>query len=96
MKRAVPWAPLSHAILARRYDRLHLPQSPAERPRHRTALFICGVPGELHRPAVLHRYLTQLPARFEAAKGWVELRAVVVDVDEETGRARSIKRLTEV
>jgi calcineurin-like phosphoesterase len=34
--------------------------------------------------------------RFDAAKGWVELRAVVVDVDEETGRARSIKRLTEV
>jgi len=45
---------------------------------------------------VLHRFLTQLPVRFEAAKGWVELRAVVVDVDEETGRARSIKRLMEV
>ncbi|MDR3719768.1 MAG: TIGR00282 family metallophosphoesterase [Bryobacteraceae bacterium] len=62
----------------------------------------CGMTGPyesvigVERQAVLHRYLTQLPARFEAAKGWVELRAVVVDVDEETGRARSIKRVTEV
>jgi metallophosphoesterase (TIGR00282 family) len=40
---------------------------------------------------VLHRFKTSLPVRFEAAKEWVELRGVVVDVDESTGKARRIE-----
>jgi len=60
----------------------------------------CGMTGPyesvigVERQTVIHRFLTQLPVRFEAAKGWVELRAVVIDVDEATGRARSIRPLT--
>ena len=41
---------------------------------------------------VLQRFLTSLPVRMEAAKGRPELHAVIVDVDETTGRARSVRR----
>ena len=47
------------------------------------------------KPAqVLERFLTQMPTRFEIAEGETELQAVVVDIDEKTGRAKSIKRIT--
>jgi len=42
---------------------------------------------------VLHRFLLQTPATFEVAKRDPRLAAVVVDVDETTGRARAIERL---
>ena len=57
----------------------------------------CGMTGPyesvigVERQTVIHRFLTQLPVRFEAAKGWVELHAVVIDVDEDSGRARAIR-----
>jgi metallophosphoesterase (TIGR00282 family) len=41
---------------------------------------------------VLQRFLTALPIRMEAAKSGAELHAVIVDVDESTGRARAIRR----
>ncbi len=41
----------------------------------------------------LRRFLTALPVRLEAAKGGGELHAVVVTVDENTGRAREIRRV---
>ena len=34
-----------------------------------------------------------MPSRFETAKGDPRFAAVVVDVDEQTGRARSIGRM---
>lgn len=40
---------------------------------------------------VLQRFLTGLPVRMEAAKGSVELHAVIVEADEGTGRAVSIR-----
>jgi calcineurin-like phosphoesterase len=42
---------------------------------------------------VLKRFLTQVPHPFEVAKNDVRLAAVVIDVDESTGRARGIERL---
>jgi len=42
---------------------------------------------------VLKRFLLQTPSSFEVAKKDVRLAAAVVDVDEETGRARGIERL---
>jgi metallophosphoesterase (TIGR00282 family) len=42
---------------------------------------------------VLERFLYQIPTRFEVAKGPTVLSAVVVDVDDDTGRATSIQRL---
>jgi 2',3'-cyclic-nucleotide 2'-phosphodiesterase len=44
--------------------------------------------------AALGRFLTGLPAKFETATGNPRLNAVVVDADEQTGRANSIERLS--
>ncbi len=47
------------------------------------------------KPAqILERFLTQMPMRFEIAEGEIELQAAVVDIDENTGKANSIKRIT--
>jgi len=42
---------------------------------------------------VMRRFLTALPVRMESAKRDPQLHAVVVGVDEETGKATSVKRL---
>jgi hypothetical protein len=42
---------------------------------------------------IIQRFLTQMPVRFEPAKGPAALRGVVIAVDVETGRATSIERL---
>lgn len=42
---------------------------------------------------VLERFLTSIPVRFEVADGNVQLHAVVLDIDEITGKARSIVRI---
>ncbi|MCX5697959.1 MAG: TIGR00282 family metallophosphoesterase [Candidatus Omnitrophica bacterium] len=42
---------------------------------------------------VLERFLTAIPTRFNVAETNVQLGGVVVDVDEDTGRARSILRI---
>lgn len=44
---------------------------------------------------VVRRFLTGLPQRFEVAEGRVLLQGAVVDVDEGTGRARGIVRVSE-
>lgn len=41
----------------------------------------------------LRKFLNQMPARFEPAKGDIRMAAAIIDADEETGRARSIERL---
>jgi metallophosphoesterase (TIGR00282 family) len=45
---------------------------------------------------IIQKFLTQMPVRFEVAKGDVMLSAVIIDVDPATGRAISIKRLQRV
>ncbi len=42
---------------------------------------------------VLERFITHLPNRFEIASENIQLQGVVVDIDEGTGRARSIVRV---
>jgi len=42
---------------------------------------------------VLRRFKLHSPGAFEVAKRDVRLAATIVDVDETTGRARSIERL---
>jgi 2',3'-cyclic-nucleotide 2'-phosphodiesterase len=51
---------------------------------------VIGVDKEI----ILKRFLTGVGSRMEAARGGVELHAVIVDVDEATGQARGIKRYT--
>jgi calcineurin-like phosphoesterase len=45
------------------------------------------------RDAILERFLTQLPTRFEVAPGPVQLNAVVIGVDD-AGRATGIERVS--
>ncbi len=44
---------------------------------------------------ILARFLTQMPVRFEMASENVQLHGVVLDIDEESGKARSIERIQE-
>ncbi|MEB2285834.1 MAG: metallophosphoesterase [Polyangiaceae bacterium UTPRO1] len=48
------------------------------------------------REGVLRRFLTQMPTRFEVADGPVAVQGVVVEVDDTTGKAKSIRRLQEI
>ena len=50
---------------------------------------VIGVKKEL----VIEKFLNGMPSRFEAANGDVRLCAVVVDCDNQTGRATSVERL---
>lgn len=51
-----------------------------------------GVIG-VKKEQIIERFLTGLPARFEPAVGDVRLCAVVVECDDQTGRATKIERL---
>jgi len=42
---------------------------------------------------VLQRFLSAVPVRFEVAKENIQLHAAVLDIEEETGKARSISRV---
>lgn len=44
---------------------------------------------------VLTRFITQMPVRFEMADGDIQLHGAIIDVDEKTGKANSIKRVQE-
>jgi len=60
----------------------------------------CGMTGPyrsvigVDTETILQRFLSGLPVRMEAAKHGVELHSVIVDVDEETGKARAVRRHT--
>ncbi|HIJ82519.1 MAG TPA: TIGR00282 family metallophosphoesterase [Desulfuromonadales bacterium] len=41
----------------------------------------------------IHRFLTQLPSKFEVGKKDIRLNAVVISVDEQSGKAVSIERV---
>ena len=51
---------------------------------------VIGVQKEI----ILRRFLTSMPIRMEAAKHGVELHAVLIDVDENTGKARAVRRFS--
>jgi metallophosphoesterase (TIGR00282 family) len=45
------------------------------------------------KESAIHRFLTQMPVRFEAASQDVRLNAVTIDVDSATGKAQTIERI---
>lgn len=48
----------------------------------------------MEREAVIHRFLTSLPTRFEVPKeGRTLLSAVIIDIDEKNGKAKKIERI---
>lgn len=46
-----------------------------------------------NKERIIQRFLTSLPVRFNVAQGGVELHGAVIDLDERTGKARSITRI---
>jgi len=47
----------------------------------------------MEKQGILQRFLDAMPARFVVAEGDVQMNTVLLDVDESSGRARSIERL---
>ncbi len=47
----------------------------------------------IEKEAIIRKFLNQIPARFEVAKGDVRLSAVLVEAEAATGRALSIQRI---
>ena len=45
------------------------------------------------RNIILKKFKTYMPQRFEPATGLSQINAVIVDVDEETGKANNIERI---
>lgn len=58
----------------------------------------CGMTGPydsvigVEKDPVLRKFLTSLPVRFDTAKDNAQLHAVIVDVEEDSGRATAVKR----
>ena len=59
----------------------------------------CGMTGPydsvigVEKEAVLRKFQTSLPVRFEAAREMVELHGVLVDVEESSGKATAVRRI---
>jgi 2',3'-cyclic-nucleotide 2'-phosphodiesterase len=47
----------------------------------------------VNRDMILKRFLTSLPVRHDVAEGRTQLSAVVVDIDDKTGKAKKIDRV---
>ena len=47
----------------------------------------------IKKEIIINRFLTQLPAKFEVATGPIQINAVVIDIDEESGKARQIEAI---
>jgi len=45
------------------------------------------------KEAVLEKFITQMPRKFEVAAGPYQFNAVIIDIDIQTGRAKNIKRV---
>jgi metallophosphoesterase (TIGR00282 family) len=48
-----------------------------------------------NKEKIIERYLTGMPVRFEMATGDVQLCGVLIEADEKTGKALSIRRIRE-
>lgn len=54
-----------------------------------------GVIG-VDKTQIIQKFITGLPVHFEPAKGRACINAVVIDIDEKTGHARNIVRISEI
>ena len=61
-----------------------------------TDLGMCGPTDSvigMEKEIVIEGFVSQLPQRFEVARGDVVLQGILLDVDEKTGKSREIRRL---
>jgi hypothetical protein len=49
----------------------------------------------MDKEKVLQRFLTKRPAKYDVGSGDVRLQGAVIEIDEETGKSRSIQRVNE-
>ncbi|WP_366749692.1 TIGR00282 family metallophosphoesterase [Tepidanaerobacter sp. EBM-38] len=49
----------------------------------------------IEKERVINKFISQMPVRFEVAKGSAEINGIIVDIDESTGRALKIQRIRE-
>jgi hypothetical protein len=47
----------------------------------------------IKKDLIINRFLTQMPVRFDTAKGTAIISCVVIEIDSDTGRSKDIKRL---
>ncbi|WP_088225383.1 TIGR00282 family metallophosphoesterase [Desulfosporosinus sp. FKB] len=47
----------------------------------------------IKKEIIINRFLTQLPAKFELATGPIQINAVVIDIDEKSGKALKIEAI---
>jgi 2',3'-cyclic-nucleotide 2'-phosphodiesterase len=47
----------------------------------------------IRRQIAIERFLTQVPVKFDVATEEIELQGVIVEIDEQTGKSRSIERV---
>jgi 2',3'-cyclic-nucleotide 2'-phosphodiesterase len=47
----------------------------------------------IEKDAVIHGFISQLPRKFEVARGNVLLQGIIIDVDASSGKAQAIRRL---
>ena len=71
-------------------------------PEHTAYITDVGMTGPINsvigvkKDLIIQRFLTQMPTRFDVAKGDVIVAGVIVDIDPVTGRAMSIERLRKI
>ena len=47
----------------------------------------------MEKTPIIQKFMDAMPARFAVAEGDIQMNTVLLDIDEATGRARSIERL---
>ncbi len=48
----------------------------------------------IKKETIMERFLTQIPNRFDVAKGDIRLQGVLLDIDAQTGKANAIERIS--
>ncbi len=48
----------------------------------------------IKKDTIIERFLTQIPNKFDVAKGDVRLQGVLLDIDAQSGKANAIERIS--
>jgi calcineurin-like phosphoesterase len=48
----------------------------------------------IKKEVIIERFLTQMPNKFDLAKDDIRMQGVIVNIDESSGKAKSIERIS--